>query len=154
MVFVLLIAFHLSCSHLCMRPLGLIFIRLYSLSRYKGNHKSFAKFSDPFISGCDKWGWGEWNCPSEIQLHALQSWSGIISPISILNVLHNTSCCDFLTNRVFSESHSLVSYSTSVWQWTFFCNHEMGAQSWDNIAEDGLFRIWWQQVLWLLGMWC
>ena len=29
MVFVLLIAFHLSCSHLCTRPLGLVFLFVY-----------------------------------------------------------------------------------------------------------------------------
>lgn len=51
---------------------------------------------------------------------------GIISPISILNVLNNTSCCDFLTNMVFSELYSLVCYSTSVRQWKSFCSHEIG----------------------------
>lgn len=79
-----------------------LFIHSYSLSRYKGNHKSSAKFSHSFISGCDEK--KAWNCPSEIQFRALHSWSGIISAMSVLNVLHNTSCWDFLTNRVFSES--------------------------------------------------
>lgn len=35
---------------------------------------------------------------------------GIIFPISILNILNNTTCCDFLTKVVFSESLSLASH--------------------------------------------
>jgi hypothetical protein len=124
-LFVLLIAFHLSCSPISTWPLGFILLFIYSPFP---NIREIINHLQNFLihSFLDSDGRKNGTALVRFSFMFFKVDLGIISPISILNVLSNTSCCDFLTNTGFSELHSGLLQHICVTRENFLC--EVGSE--------------------------